>query len=217
MAKNTQAEEKPYPSIRIFKNPVLERFTHVHPITPLIQWTPVIAYLLWRTFSLHHLPVTTVALMAGLGLFVWTLTEYFLHRYLFHFGAESPMGKRFVFLIHGLHHDDPIDPTRLVMPPVPGIIFGILLYSFFRLFFGAVWVEPFFAFFVVGYLCYDYTHFAVHHFTPRTRFGKWVKQHHMFHHYVTPDLCWGVSTPFWDIILGTTHEASKSEKKRQTV
>lgn len=213
----SEKSSKPYPSIRIFRSPLLERFTHVHPITPLVMWTPVVGWLIWRSVMIHGLGASAMISMALLGILVWTLSEYFLHRYLFHFPATGPTGKRLVFLIHGLHHDDPVDPTRLVMPPLPAVFFAAILYSFFRLIFGPVWVEPFFAFFLVGYLCYDYTHFAVHHFTPRTRFGKWVKQHHMFHHYVTPNLCWGVSTPLWDLVLGTTHDAAKSEKKRQMI
>lgn len=204
---------KAYASIRIFKNPFLERLTHVHPITPLVMWTPFISFLLWRTVAIHSIQLSSLPGMALLGIGVWTLSEYVLHRYLFHFQARGSLGKRLVFLIHGLHHDDPMDPTRLVMPPVPAVFFASLLYAFFRLFFGPIWVEPFFAFFLVGYLCYDYTHFAVHHFTPKTRFGKLVKQHHMIHHYVNPSLCWGVSSPLWDYVFGTTKDA---QKKQQT-
>ncbi|MCM2322727.1 MAG: sterol desaturase family protein, partial [Oligoflexia bacterium] len=61
----------------------------------------------------------------------------------------------------------------------------------------------------------DYTHFAVHHFTPRTRYGKMLKQHHMLHHYVDPEARWGVSSPFWDYVFGTLKV--KARKKEQAV
>jgi len=201
-----------YQSIRIFKNPILERLTHVHPITPLVMWTPVISYLIYRSVMIHQVNGLSLLWMAFLGILVWTLSEYFLHRYLFHFPARGKIQKRLVFLFHGLHHDDPVDPTRLVMPPVPAVILASMLFGIFRMIIGRVWVESFFAFFLVGYLCYDYTHYAVHHFTPRTRFGKMVKQHHMFHHYATPHLCWGVSSPLWDIVFGTTKDAEKKQQ-----
>jgi sterol desaturase/sphingolipid hydroxylase (fatty acid hydroxylase superfamily) len=205
--------QKPYKSVRVFKNPLLERLTHVHPMTPLVLWTPFISWLVWRSLFVHQISVGALAGMAVLGIFSWTIAEYVLHRYVFHFTPSGPFQERLVYLIHGLHHDDPVDPTRLVMPPVPALILAILLYGLFRMIFGAVWVEPFFAFFLVGYLCYDYTHYAVHHFTPKTRFGKMVKQHHMIHHYVDSTLCWGVSSPLWDHVFGTTKDA---QKKAQT-
>lgn len=203
-----------YKSIRIFKNPLLERLTHVHPLTPLVMWAPVIGVLIWRSLTLHQISGLSLLLMAFLGMLTWTLSEYFLHRYVFHFTPKTPFQKQLVFLIHGLHHDDPVDPTRLVMPPVPALFFASILFGLFRLLLGPIWVEAFFAFFLVGYLCYDYTHFAVHHFTPRTRFGKMVKQHHMIHHFVAPDLCWGVSSPLWDSVFGTTQAAHKQKKER---
>lgn len=206
--------KKPHKSIRVFQNPWLEKLTHVHPITPLVMWTPFISWLIWRSFFVHELGAMAVGSLFFLGLAVWTLSEYLLHRFVFHFEATGPIGERIIYLMHGLHHADPGDPTRLVMPPVPGIVLASVLYLLFRIPFGPVLVEPFFASFLVGYLCYDYTHFAVHHFNPRTRFGKMLKQHHMLHHYATQDLRYGVSSPLWDYVFGTHKEA---ENKRQTV
>jgi sterol desaturase/sphingolipid hydroxylase (fatty acid hydroxylase superfamily) len=203
---------KPYKSIQVFKNPYLERLTHVHPITPLVVWLPVVGYLIWRSFVIHNLSVSSVLVLGVLGFIVWTLAEYLLHRFVFHFEGEGPIVQRLHFLIHGLHHNDPIDPTRLVMPPVASIILALILFNLFRGLLGIEWVEPFFAFFVVGYLCYDYIHFAVHHFTPRTRVGKLLKQSHMQHHYVSPNARWGVSSPFWDYVFGTLEDIKNKER-----
>jgi sterol desaturase/sphingolipid hydroxylase (fatty acid hydroxylase superfamily) len=203
---------KPYPSIRIFKSDFVEALTHVHPLTPLIFWTPVISWLVWRSFTVHQLSATLVAGLAFLGLVFWSLSEYVLHRFVFHFTANSPVQEKLQFLIHGLHHDDPLDPSRLVMPPIPGVIIASVLYGLFRLVLGPAWVEPFFAFFLVGYLCYDYVHFSVHHFKPRTRLGKMLKQHHMMHHFVSPSSRWGVSSPLWDYVFGTLEHAKKKEQ-----
>lgn len=202
---------KPHKSIQVFQNPILEKFTHVHPITPLVLWLPVIAILIYRSVVVHDFGMAGLASMALIGLFVWTLTEYLLHRFAFHFEPTTPFQERVLFLIHGLHHDDPIDPTRLVMPPLPGIVMAAILFGVFRIILGQTYVEPFFAFFMVGYLCYDYTHFAVHHFTPRTRFGKLNKHHHMQHHYVNQGTRFGVSSPLWDVIFGTLKESKKEQ------
>lgn len=204
--------QKPYKSIQVFKNPLLEKLTHVHPITPLIVWTPIFFYMMWRSFVIDGFSPLEFGMMGALGFLVWTLTEYILHRFVFHFEGEGPIIQRLHFLIHGLHHADPIDPTRLVMPPAASLIIGFLLYSIFRGILGPVWVDPFFTFFIVGYLSYDYIHYAVHHFTPRTRFGKFLKHSHMLHHYVTPNARWGVSSPFWDYIFGTLDEVKSKER-----
>jgi len=204
--------QKPYKSIQIFKSPFLEKLTHVHPLTPLVVWVPIIGWFLWQAAVIHELSVSAIVVLGMLGFFVWTLTEYILHRFVFHFVGDSKWTQRLHFLIHGIHHDDPNDPTRLVMPPVASIVLSIPIYGLFRLFLGPIWIDPFFAFFLVGYLTYDYIHYFVHHFRPKTAFGKMLKQHHMQHHFVTQNARWGVSSPLWDIIFGSLEDVK--EKKR---
>jgi sterol desaturase/sphingolipid hydroxylase (fatty acid hydroxylase superfamily) len=190
-------------TVRVFENPFLEKFTRVHPIIPLLMWGPFSLFLMWRTLFVHELGVGALLGMGFLALVLWTLTEYLLHRFVFHFRAVTPFEKRIAFLIHGLHHDDPNDPMRLVMPPFPAVVLCVIFYSLFRAIFGPVWVEPFFAFFIVGYLGYDYIHYGIHHFPCRSAAAKLVKKHHMQHHFITPDARYGVSSPLWDHVFRT--------------
>ena len=200
--------EKPYPSIRLFKSDFMEYFSHVHPITPLLLWSPIIAYFFYRAFA-GTLPAWVIGSWAALGLFAWTLAEYLLHRFIFHLPAQSVAGERFIYILHGLHHADAVDPTRLVLPPFPAVCFSVVLYAIFYALLGAVHVAPFFGGFLVGYLCYDYIHYSVHHFTPRTKIGKMLKQSHMTHHFVSPNARWGVSSPLWDYVFGTLEAAEQ--------
>jgi sterol desaturase/sphingolipid hydroxylase (fatty acid hydroxylase superfamily) len=200
---------KKYKSIRIFESDTLEKLTHVRPIVPLVVWVPIVAYFAYISFSEDHLALTSVVVWMAAGLFIWTLAEYLLHRYVFHLPGDTPFKERLQFIIHGLHHDDPNDPTRLVMPPAASLILGAMLFSIFRAVLGGVYVDPFFAGFLIGYLCYDYTHYAIHHFTPRTRFGKMVKQNHMAHHFIGHETRWGVSSPVWDYVFGTMEEVKR--------
>jgi sterol desaturase/sphingolipid hydroxylase (fatty acid hydroxylase superfamily) len=203
-----------YKSIRLFKSPFLEKFSHVHPLTPLVIWTPVVVWFLWRALTVDGIsPLAVLGLGIG-ALLVWSLTEYVLHRMIFHFKPEGELQERLQFIIHGLHHADPVDPTRLVMPPIVSIFLAFMLFPLFRSALGPVYVDPFFAFFVVGYLCYDYIHYSVHHFTPRTRVGKFLKQSHMIHHYVNHELRWGVSSPLWDWVFGTYAEPVTSKPRK---
>jgi sterol desaturase/sphingolipid hydroxylase (fatty acid hydroxylase superfamily) len=194
---------KEYNSIRIFKNPFLESLTHVHPIVPLLLWVPVVIYWLYKSFVDYGLTMTEYAVFAVIGLVVWTFTEYILHRFVFHMPTIGPLTERFVFLFHGLHHDDPDDPTRLVMPPVPAILIVGLLYAFFSLMVPERYMQVFMAFFIVGYLCYDYIHYATHHFKMTSKVGRYLKKFHLQHHYRHEKAKYGVSSPLWDYIFRT--------------
>src|SRR4051812_42958104 len=106
-------------SVRLFENDLLEKFSHVHPITPLILWAPVISYFLYRAVVLKALGLTAVLGLVSGGFFFWTLFEYLLHRFVFHLKPTGWLQERFVYIMHGNHHDIPDDATRLVMPPLP--------------------------------------------------------------------------------------------------
>ncbi len=191
-----------YPSLRVFDNPVLESLTHVHPATPLVLWGPVALWLIWRSFAVHGLSAAAVLGFAILGLLTWSLTEYLLHRFLFHLRPAGPFRARLQFMIHGLHHDDPLDPTRLVLPPVATALGAAVFYTTFRMLLGPVGADPVFASFAVGYLLYDYIHWASHRFAAWP-VGRALKRNHMLHHWATPDARWGVSSPLWDHVFGT--------------
>ena len=191
-------------SIRIFKNPILESLTHVHPIVPLVLWTPVIAFLFYYGATVQNVTPNEFIVLFFVGFVLWTFTEYIVHRYVFHWDAKSAVGKYFVFLFHGLHHDDPQDQTRLVMPPVPAILLSGVLYFLFFLVFPAKYLQVIMAYFMTGYLCYDYIHYATHHFAMTSRVGKFLRKYHLQHHYSGESSKYGVSSPLWDYIFKTT-------------
>ena len=192
-----------YPSKRLFQNDFLEKLTHVHPAVPLVIWGPTVCVFMWKSVAYRNLSVGTLLGWMALGVFVWTLTEYVVHRFLFHFPAKSDGMKHLVYFVHGMHHDQPDDPTRLVLPPFFAVVFSIVFYHLFEVFVGDILIDAFFPGFILGYLCYDYTHFATHHFTPMTRWGRWIKQNHMLHHFADSNLKIGVSSPLWDFVFGT--------------
>ncbi len=189
-------------SARMFKSDLMERFTRVHPAIPLVLYVPLAAYLLYLAYQSGMGIVVAIALV-GLGVFFWSLAEYVLHRLVFHFRPKTERGHRIWFMIHGVHHHYPNDSRRLVMPPSVSIPLCVSFYSVFRLLLGADTVSPFFAGYLFGYLGYDMTHFAVHHFTMGGRIGRFLKQHHLRHHYRNPDRNFGVSLPLWDFVFGT--------------
>jgi sterol desaturase/sphingolipid hydroxylase (fatty acid hydroxylase superfamily) len=107
------------------------------------------------------------------------------------------------FIMHGVHHDHPNDPLRLVMPPALSIPLAALFLLGFLAIFGEAAGFPLFAGFILGYLVYDYTHYHVHHHVPRTAGGKRLREQHMRHHFQDHRFGYGVSSPLWDFVFRT--------------
>src|ERR1700750_2200444 len=140
----------------MFQSRLLDRFTRVHPVVPVLIYAPVIVFMLvlavdrdgwWDTLGL-----------ALVGYVVWTLFEYWLHRIVFHFEPEEGIGARLHWMIHGVHHDHPNDPLRLVMPPAASIPLALGFYALFVVVLGADRATAFGAGFLAGYLIYDMIH-----------------------------------------------------------
>ena len=197
---------------RMFESDFLEYFSRIHPATPFVAWIPVASFIVYRSVARHDLPVLGVAGMFFLGIFAWTFAEYVLHRYVFHWTKDTAVGRRIHFLLHGVHHDFPNDKDRLVMPLGFSIPLAVLFYSLYYFTMGQRIGEPFFAGFVIGYLAYDGTHYAVHHFKQTTRIGKWLRRHHMLHHHADHSGGFGVSSPLWDLVFNTMPQAKTSAK-----
>ncbi len=194
--------------IRLFKSNFLEFFTHISPITITAIWLPVSIYLFVQPYLSTGIWNGTIVIAFLVGMFFWTLAEYTLHRFVFHFHAKSPRMERITFLFHGVHHAQPQCKTRLVMPPVVSLPLASIFYGLFWLVIGdllrsPVWVNPMMSGFLFGYLIYDLTHYATHHWPMRSRFAKFLKRYHMQHHYKTPNARFGVSSPIWDYVFGT--------------
>ncbi|MEJ5262245.1 MAG: sterol desaturase family protein [Ignavibacterium sp.] len=200
-------------TVRMFKNDFLEALSRVHPSVPLIIYLPVVIYVLYISVADYSFSFLTIAGLFVFGLFIWTITEYVLHRFVFHFKPKSQFGEKLHFIFHGVHHDYPSDSRRLVMPPSVSVPLALLFFFLFQYLIGASYVYPFFAGFLVGYLFYDLTHYAIHHFNMHSKFWLEIKNHHMRHHYLDPNKGFGVSTPLWDIIIGTNFRLKKEEQK----
>ncbi len=194
--------------IRLFENNFLEAMTHVHPAVPLCLWGPVALVLIVRGAWIHGYGAVDLGLMVLAAAFAWTFAEYAIHRFVFHFPARSRVGKYLVHLFHGVHHDAPNDRTRLLMPPAGAILIFGCIFGFFRMLLPHPWVEPFCGFFIIGYLCYDYTHYAVHFWPMKGRIGRSIKRNHLLHHFQEYQARFGVSSPLWDWVFGTRGKIS---------
>ena len=185
----------------MFKSALIDRFTRVHPVVPVLIFAPVIVALF--ATAVDRLGVLSAVGLALAGYVFWTLTEYWLHRVVFHFEPEQGIGARLHWMIHGVHHDHPNDPMRLVMPPSASIPLALLFHGLFWLVLGPDAATAFGAGFLGGYLAYDVIHYHVHHHRPRTWVGKKLRELHMRHHFQDDQRGFGVSAPYWDHVFGT--------------
>jgi len=196
--------------IRLFKSDFLEFFSHVSPLAVLVLWIPVAAFFVFESFR-HNLPAGfPFAVIVGLfaGWFVWTFAEYFMHRFVFHYHPRTEKFKKAFFMIHGVHHAQPLCKTRLVMPPVMSIPLSFLFYGFFYLLIVQLigrpdWFDAVFAGFVIGYIVYDMMHYTLHHSRSKNGYVAMCRYQHMQHHGNCPNMRFGVSSPVWDYVFGT--------------
>jgi sterol desaturase/sphingolipid hydroxylase (fatty acid hydroxylase superfamily) len=211
MAKNFVSNSKE--SVRMFKSDILESVSKVHFSVPLFIFIPVILYFGWKAIWEQELSPVEFSGYFLLGLFIWSLTEYVLHRFIFHLEPKkgNKMLERIHFIFHGVHHDYPSDAQRLVMPPSVSIPLAAAFYFMFSLFLKTGPLAAFFCAFMAGYLFYDMTHYALHHANFKNKFWKKLKKHHMLHHYDDATKGYGVSSPLWDKIFSSDFLRNKND------
>jgi len=147
---------------------------------------------LWR----GDVRVTTALTIVAAGLLLFSFVEYCFHRWLFH-GAPGTLERG-----HTQHHDEPLgfDALPFFVPPLIAVALSASLALLIpagvaMLLVGAV---------AGGYAGYGVAHTAIHHLRfSRTLSRRWAATHHIHHRH--PDHNFGVTTPLWDIILGTRY------------
>ena len=135
-------------------------------------------------------------LAVALGLFAFSFVEYFFHRWMFH--TRIPLFAQG----HRMHHERPLGYDSLpfflpgaVLLILTGLCVLIVPTGFALLMMGSV---------TFGYIAYGLSHFTIHHVrfkNPLLR--RWAGAHHVHHYH--PNSNFGVTTPLWDVLLGTRY------------
>ena len=152
-----------------------------------------------------------------IGALTFYVSEYGFHRFGFH---ASP--SRFAFvrkLQHRLHYDHHAEPERLDLLFLPlwflapnlavtALAFGLLFGS------GIVAAAMFGVLLAIFH--YEWVHYLAHiPYQPRTRGGRWIKQYHLRHHYISEKFWFGVSNPSMDFI-GRTYKSAREVERSGT-
>ena len=147
---------------------------------------------------------TPLYLLAGgalvaIGMALWTLGEYLMHRFAMHALRGKGMASR-EHLRHHAERDSVLESWYFAWTGV--IVVGIALaISAAQLLgpvgacLGAGWVA--------GYGFYDWIHWRAHRRPIAHPYERWVRRHHFHHHFGHPMANHGVTTPIWDLVFGT--------------
>ncbi|MXV43508.1 fatty acid hydroxylase [Saccharibacter sp. 17.LH.SD] len=136
------------------------------------------------------------------GFLLWTLFEYLAHRFIFHLELSSQLGKYFVFVIHGNHHDQPTDKLRNMMPLVVSVPLALAFWYVGEWWGGRVGTSVFCGF-LAGYITYDVIHYLCHQIRFKRGIMARLRRHHNLHHFASAETNYAVSNTFWDYVFST--------------
>jgi len=142
----------------------------------------------------------------ALGVFIWTLLEYVLHRFVFHIQipVTDPRLRDIINSSHLAHHASPRDRYKVLVHPsyglvISGILFGLLVAGFRSAAAAGVTLTGIWA----GFLYYEAVHYRVHFsLSPKGVIGR-QRRAHFHHHFTNNKRCFGVTSPLWDYVFGT--------------
>jgi len=201
---------------QLFTNPFLERLTRTPFAFPVTFY-----FLLAIAVTIYYADTYEPALLPDIlffiaGMLFFTLAEYLIHRFVFHFHATNEKQVELQYSMHGVHHEFPKDKDRLVMPPVISMLLAVVFFFLFQFIFSEQGLM-FFAGFSSGYSTYLIIHYAVHKFHPPKNFLRFWWKHHSLHHYHSTEAFFSVSFPLWDLLFGTMKKDKFKAKQKETL
>jgi dihydroceramide fatty acyl 2-hydroxylase len=152
-----------------------------------------------------------ISILLILGFLSWCMVEYLLHRFIFHFAARLTSGRKFVYAAHLSHHENPKETEDLFTSMQ---VSAPLAAAYCLLAWAALgsWRPASYLFIglIAGYICYEWLHFQAHHRRSRLPLLRYLKKYHLLHHYRTPGLRFGVTSPLIDLLFGTFRPVTDS-------
>jgi sterol desaturase/sphingolipid hydroxylase (fatty acid hydroxylase superfamily) len=141
-----------------------------------------------------------------IGILVWSLLEYGLHRFLFHvrIPLRDPHLRDVVNSSHLLHHAMPRDREKVLVRPTFGLVISVILYGvLYALTRSPLSTAAILAGIWTGFLYYETVHYRVHFSLAGSGLVARQRKTHFYHHFTNNKRCFGVTTPLWDYVFGT--------------
>jgi sterol desaturase/sphingolipid hydroxylase (fatty acid hydroxylase superfamily) len=139
------------------------------------------------------------------GVLIWSLLEYGLHRFAFHLKRHDNGLYRVLTESHRGHHSSPRDPDKIFVNTRFGVIVSAVLYVILWLTVGSLFrAAGLMTGIWLGFLYYECVHYAVHLTASNAGLFAQQRRAHFHHHFTNQNRCYGVTTPLWDYVFGTT-------------
>lgn len=165
---------------------------------------PLLAFLLLTATVSPGSDRTELYWLVPAGVLTWSLMEYLLHRFFFHLRPLHQKAKRLLRPLHYSHHQDPRNPSKVLVKPHYSLpISALLLAGLYQLMGDLFRASGLLSGIWLGFLYYESVHYRLHQ---STRAGGLIgrqRRHHFYHHFVDHGSCFGVTSPLWDKIFGT--------------
>ncbi len=142
--------------------------------------------------------------LVPVGLFSWTLLEYFFHRVLFHADFRNPLLRELVNVSHLKHHAAPRDAKQILVIPSFALVISAGLFTFLaaatrNLFTTSAIITGIW----LGFLYYEAVHYRVHMSLVHSALLQQQRRAHFYHHFSDSEKCFGVTSPLWDYVFRT--------------
>ncbi|HSE20752.1 MAG TPA: sterol desaturase family protein [Pyrinomonadaceae bacterium] len=181
--------------------------------TPLFIYTAV-ALCLGFVAAGHGLSKSRILMLLVSGVFSWSLIEYGLHRFIFHYDAHSRLGRKLLYQVHLSHHENPTATNRIFASLFLSLPLAVA-YWLVAWIITASWAASSYLFIGMsaGYFVYEWLHFQCHHGQSHLRVLRYLRKYHLLHHHKTPELRFGVTSPLFDLVFGTFRRAERTRAR----
>ncbi len=153
-----------------------------------------------------------LALAAGVA--TWSAAEYLLHRYIGHgprrrraprwYQRLTPAGLLAEFNEeHLAHHADPTYFAATERKALAATVVTAAVGAVGSLLVGPRRAWSFALGFGATYMAYEAVHRRIHTHPPTGAYSRWVRRHHLLHHFRAPRMNHGVTSPLWDHAFAT--------------
>lgn len=175
-----------------------------HHLVPVFVYGSLALLMMVCVIFSKQVSTKNILLLFFTGFFSWTLVEYLLHRFPFHYVTEKEPWKLLMSGFHLLHHEIPNRGDYVVAPMIMSFPMYLLILALFRGISGNISSMALLGSgLAFGYLVYEWIHYFAHHGVAKTSVGRYLKRHHLIHHFKDSHNYFGVSSPFWDLLFGT--------------
>jgi sterol desaturase/sphingolipid hydroxylase (fatty acid hydroxylase superfamily) len=137
------------------------------------------------------------------GVVTWSLLEYAIHRFIFHWLSEQKLFNYSIGSFHLYHHEIPSDRRVYTSGLVPALFWSAFTFSSMTIL--SVNSNIVLVTLITGtlfYFFYEWVHFYVHvrefHFAPI----RYLQMLHL-HHHLRDGKNFGQTLPLWDVIFRT--------------